>query len=75
MILGISIPKDAKIINTDDKVLICFDEKNTNMDLWKARFELWLTHGNTQEDFSHNDLLNKKSKAITIKHNNQLEMK
>lgn len=75
MILGISIPKNAKIINVDDKVLISFDEKETKTDLWKGRFELWLTEGRTRDDFIFNDLINKKSQAITITHDNQIKMK
>lgn len=74
MLLGISIPKDTKIINTGDKVLISFNEKSTKRDLWKARFELWLTEGETEKDFIDNDLLNKKSKAITITHSNKIKM-
>lgn len=57
MIFGVSIPRNAEVKQLDDKVLIIFDKKDTKVDLWDAVFHLWLTEGETVEDFIQNDLL------------------
>lgn len=42
MIIGIDIPKNAKIelIDNGNRLIISFDENITKMDLWKAKLEL-----------------------------------
>lgn len=74
MILGIDIPKNSTVVISNGKVLICFDENLTSKELWKSRFELWLTYGDTENDFWNRPLVNKESNAITITHNNKIEL-
>lgn len=73
MIIGLGLPEGAKTITLNDRVLIVFDEKLSKRDLWKARLDLWLTEGNTVEEFYDNKLLNKQQ-AITITHKNKVVM-
>jgi hypothetical protein len=75
MVLGISLPNGAKVEVQDDKVLIIFDEKSSARDLWKARFDLWLTLGGTKEEFIQNEVLNKSSRAVIISHRNSLSLR
>ena len=73
MIIGLGLPEGAKTITLNDRILIVFDEKLSTRDLWKARLDLWLTEGNTVEEFYDNKLLNKQQ-AITITHKNKVVM-
>jgi hypothetical protein len=73
MILGIDLPKGAKIeTDNNNKVFIIFDENITKRDLWKALFTMWLTKGNTVNDFYINECLN--SKSLEVSKNNKLRV-
>jgi ribosomal protein L6P/L9E len=67
MILGISIPDGARVEVVGNKVQIIFDEKETTRDLWKARFDMWLTEGESVSDFQNNKTLDNKGMILTVR--------
>jgi hypothetical protein len=73
MIIGIDIPKGAEVVidKGNEKVLIMFDERKTKMDLWKARFSIWLTIGNTVKEFYENYALT--TGAMVVTNNDKLK--
>lgn len=72
MILGIQLPVDAKVeVTSGGKLLIIFDEKKTNMDLWKAHLDMWVTEGESQQEFFDNK--SSDNKVIELTHKNKLK--
>lgn len=71
MILGIDIPFGAKVEMEGNRILVSFDE-SASMDLWKAKFYMWLTEGFTPEDFLNNRTLSEKS--IEISHSDKIKV-
>jgi hypothetical protein len=71
VIIGFSPPEGSKVIvDGDGRVLIVFDEKQTRLDLWKARMHCWVTEGFTAEEFHANRPLD--SKPLILTHRNKL---
>ncbi|MBD7970300.1 hypothetical protein [Paenibacillus gallinarum] len=67
MILGVNIPDGANVEISNGKVHFIFDEKDTRRDLWKARFEIWVTEGKTVNDFQLNPPHENKGLILTYR--------
>lgn len=52
MIFGIELPREAKVEQDEyGKLFIIFDENITKRDLWNVHLDMWLTEGNSKEEF------------------------
>lgn len=73
MIIGMQLPDGATVKQTaDGRLLIIIDEQKSKRDLWKARSDIWVTEGFTEEEFFENKLLD--NKCLELSKQNKLKL-
>lgn len=73
MIIGIQLPQGTSFaLSASGKLMISFDENKTKVDLWKARFDIWVTSGRSESDFMDNELLD--HHVLELTHDNKLKL-